>query len=264
MENAVMDFDTCYRTYYDRLYRVAYRIAGNREDAEDALQDAYVSAYRSRDSFRGDSALGTWLYRITVNSTLRYIRKRKSFPISQMAHAAGLTDEAFFESLKSRESVEDTVLTENLREACLQMFIECMPRQQRIAFVLKVLMQLPGREVADIMGISPGAVKTNVYRARQLMVAHMAGRCSLVRRGNPCSCGHWAAYTLETGKSVYFNGPAMGRNPALDYKQLFLSELGFMGKLKALYDVQPEGTPCDAFISKMKLLMAEERLVLLK
>ena len=92
MENAVMDFDTCYRTYYDRLYRVAYRIAGNREDAEDALQDAYVSAYRSRDSFRGDSALGTWLYRITVNSTLRYIRKRKSFPISQMAHAAGLTE----------------------------------------------------------------------------------------------------------------------------------------------------------------------------
>lgn len=264
MENTALDFEACYRSYYDRLYRVAYRIAGNREDAEDALQDAYVSAFRSAKDFRGQSAPGTWLYRITVNSALKYIKRRRAFPISDMARVAGISEAEFFERLGDRETVEDTVLTENLRETCLQMFLECMPRQQRVAFVLKVLMQLPGSEVAAIMGISPGAVKTNVYRARQLMVENLEGRCSLVKKGNPCNCGLWAAYARETGKASFFEGPALGRNPRLDYRQLFRSELGFLGKLMALYDVQPQGTSEDAFLERMKTLMAEGKLTLLK
>lgn len=263
MEAMPLEFEACYRDYHDRLYRVAYRITGSREDAEDALQDAYLNAYRGLSGFRGQSAAGTWLYRITVNSAFKYIKRRKSFPVSEMARLAGISESAFFERLADYETVEDTVLTENLRETCLQMFLECMPRKQRIAFVLNVLLQLPGGQVAEIMGITLGAVKTNVYRARQHMVDNMAGRCSLIKAGNPCSCGLWAAYALETGKDRYFTGGAVVRNPNLDYKTLVLSEMNLLGKMMALYDAAPQGCSGQEFIEKMRQLIAKGNLQLL-
>lgn len=263
MEAMALEFEACYRDYYDRLYRVAYRIAGNREDAEDALQDAYLNAYRALPSFRGQSTPSTWLYRITVNSALKHIKQRRGFPVSEMARMAGISEAAFFERLADHETVEDTVLTENLRETCLQMFLECMPRKQRIAFVLNVLLQLPGSQVAEIMGITRGAVKTNVYRARQHMVDNMEGRCSLIKAGNPCSCGLWAAYALETGKDRYFTEGAPVRNPQLDYKTLVFSEMSFLGKMMALYDAAPEGCSSQVFIEKMRQLISKGDLLLL-
>lgn len=263
MEATALEFEICYKDYYDRLYRVAYRIAGNREDAEDALQDAYLNAYRGLSSFRGQSTAGTWLYRITVNSALKYIKRRRSFPVSEMARLAGISEAAFFEQLADNETVEDTVLTENLREICLQMFLECMPRKQRVAFVLKVLLQLPGDQVADIMGITPGAVKTNVYRARQHMVNNMEGRCSLIKAGNPCSCGLWAAYALKTDKDRYFHHGSPVRNPQLDYKTLFKSEMNFLAKLTALYDATPDGCSSMEFIDRMQHMIAGGNLKLL-
>lgn len=263
MEAMAVEFEACYRDYYARLYRVANRIAGNREDAEDALQDAYLSAYRALPSFRGQSAASTWLYRITVNSALKYIKHRRGFPVSTMAREAGISEAAFFERLADHETVEDTVLTENLRETCLQMFLECMPRKQRIAFVLNVLMQLPGNEVAEIMGITRGAVKTNVYRARQHMVDNMEGRCSLIKAGNPCNCGLWTAYALETGKDKHFTHGSPVRNPRLDYKTLMLSEMNFLGKMTALYDAAPEGCSSQEFIQRMRQLISTGTMQLL-
>lgn len=260
----IEELEACYKNYHDRLYRAAYRITGNHEDAEDALQEAYLLAYQAFPAFRGQSAVSTWFYRITVNSAHKFIRQRKGFPVSAMARSAGISEAAFFERLADHEDVEDTVVTENIRETCLQMFLECMPRKQRIAFVLNVLMELPGNEVAEIMEITTGAVKTNVYRARQHMLNTMEGRCALIKAGNPCRCALWAAYTVKNGKDVLFSNSTPVRNSNLDYKTLALSELNFLEKVMALYNASPGGCTGDEFIERMRILIVEGDLHLLQ
>lgn len=257
-------FDEYYRDYHDQLFKVAYRIAGNREDAEDALQEAYLNAMASFDSFRGESTVSTWLYRITVNAALKFVKRRREFPVSAMARAAGISDELFFERLKSFDSVEDTVLTDNIRENCLQMFIECMPRQQRVAYVLKELLGLSCKEVAAIMGISVQGVKTNVYRARQHMVNNLEGRCALIKKGNPCQCGLWTAYALKTGKESQFPQEPVACAKQRDYRELCFSELNTLGKIRALYSSEPKGEPSDAFLARMRTLSESGELTLLK
>lgn len=257
-------FDDYYKTYHDQLYRVAYRIAGNREDAEDALQEAYLCAMTGYEGFRGESAISTWLYRITVNCTLKFVKRRREFPVSGMARAAGISDEVFFERLKSFDSVEDSVLTDNIRENCLQMFIECMPRQQRVAYVLKELLGLSCKEVASIMEISVAGVKTNVYRARQHMINNLEGRCSLIKKGNPCNCGLWAAYALQTGKKDQFPPTPVTTGRQRDYRDQCFSELNTLGKIMALYQTEPVGESSEAFLARMKALTQAGELTLLK
>lgn len=264
MNASIKEIEACYRDHHDQLYRAAYRITGSREDAEDALQEAYLLACQAFPAFRGQSAVSTWFYRITVNSAYKFIRQRRGFPVSEMAFAAGISEAEFFERLPGIETVEDTVVTENIREACLQMFLECMPRKQRIAFVLNVLMALPGNQVAEIMGITVGAVKTNVYRARQHMMNTMEGRCALIKAGNPCQCGRWAAYAVANGKAVHFDSPHPVRNANLDYKTLALSELKALDKIKALYNAAPNGCTGDEFMNRMRDLIAEGNLHLLQ
>ncbi len=263
MENTAIGFEEAYKGYFEKLYRVAFRITGNKEDAEDALQEAYINAFKGFTGFSGKSSLSTWLYRITVNSSLRFIKKRNSFPVARFAADAGLSEAGFFESLKAVEQVEDAVLAADIRESCLQMFIECMPKKQRITFVLKVLMQLSVSEVASIMDISESAVKTNVYRARQLMKEHLEGKCSLIRPDNPCNCKLWTSYAIKYGRRAYIPSLKPVNELGLDYRSIFESELSFLSKLVQLYDNQPQYMSGEAFIIRMKELMAKGSVKLL-
>ncbi|ODA39183.1 RNA polymerase sigma factor [Desulfosporosinus sp. BG] len=181
-------FDHLYADNYEKLYQLAYRLTGNREDAEDVVQEAWLNAYRSRAQFQGKSSQYTWLFKITLRCAYRFIKKKqKSLPIEDLAARMGIKEKEVFSKMKLLTPVEDQVLIAEMRESCLQMFMHCLPKQQRITFILKILLDLPGGDVADIMEISEGAVKVNVHRARSHMKENIEGRCSLIKASNPCS-----------------------------------------------------------------------------
>jgi len=151
-------FEEVYRTHAGRLYSVAFRMLGNAADAEDLLQDIFLSAHRKLGSFRGESALGTWLYRLAVNLCLDYIRSRTGRAISI---TDPLDDETGLSDVGTRGLAERTVAKMDLERAMAQ-----LPDGCRMAFVLHDIEGLEHREVAEAMGIAEGTSKSQVHKAR--------------------------------------------------------------------------------------------------
>jgi RNA polymerase sigma-70 factor (ECF subfamily) len=151
-------FEELYRTHSGRLYSVAYRMVGNQADAEDLLQEIFLSAHRKLESFRGESALGTWLYRLAVNLCLDYLRSRTGRSI-QLTDP--LDDEPTLSEPGSRGLAERTVTKMDIERALSQ-----LPEGCRTAFVLHDIEGLEHREVAEVMGIAEGTSKSQVHKAR--------------------------------------------------------------------------------------------------
>jgi RNA polymerase sigma-70 factor (ECF subfamily) len=148
-------FGELVRRHRDRLWAVALRTLGDREEAADAVQDALISAYRSAGRFRGDSAVTTWLHRIVVNACLDRVRRRAARPTVPLADTdpvpAGPVD-------------SDTAL--DVRAALLR-----LPEDQRIALILVDVQGYQVAEVAAILGVPEGTVKSRCARGRARLAA---------------------------------------------------------------------------------------------
>jgi RNA polymerase sigma-70 factor (ECF subfamily) len=160
-------FEEIYRSHASRLYSVAYRMLGNPADAEDMLQEIFLAAHRKLASFRGESALGTWLYRLAVNLCLDYLRSRTGRAISV---TDPLDDDVALTQTKSHGLADRTVTKMDLERALAQ-----LPEGCRTAFVLHDVEGLEHREVAEIMGIAEGTSKSQVHKAR-LRLRGLLGR----------------------------------------------------------------------------------------
>ncbi|MEV4196922.1 RNA polymerase sigma factor SigM [Micromonospora globbae] len=154
-------FAQLFQRHRDRLWAVALRTMGDREEAADALQDALLSAHRAAARFRGDSAVTTWLHRIVVNACLDRIRRRQAHP------TVPLPDGVRTDSGPGTGGVEpaapaydhDTALV--VREA-----LAALPAEQRAALVLVDVQGYPVAEVARILGVAEGTVKSRCARGR--------------------------------------------------------------------------------------------------
>jgi RNA polymerase sigma-70 factor, ECF subfamily len=156
-------FDEVYRAHSRKLYGLAFRMLGNPADAEDMLQEIFLSAHRKLDSFRGESALGTWLYRLAVNLCLDYLRSRTGRAI-HMTDA--LADDPVLPDASSHGLAERAVTKMDLERAIAQ-----LPEGCRTAFVLHDVQGLEHQEVGEIMGIAEGTSKSQVHKARMRLRA---------------------------------------------------------------------------------------------
>ena len=161
-------FEAIYRAHAGRLYSVACRMLGNPADAEDLLQDIFLAAHRKLDSFRGESALGTWLYRLATNLCLDHLRSRAA-KASRLTGA--LEDETGLPDAGSRRLGEQTVAKLDIERALAQ-----LPDGCRTAFVLHDIEGLEHREVAEVLGIAEGTSKSQVHKARLRLRAILAAR----------------------------------------------------------------------------------------
>jgi RNA polymerase sigma-70 factor (ECF subfamily) len=151
-------FEELYRAHAGKLFSVAYRMLGNPTDAEDLLQEVFLSAHRKLETFRGESALGTWLYRLAMNQCLDYLRSRAA-RTNQVTGT--LDDEPGLYDAGSRGLAEQTVTRMDLERALAQ-----LPDGCRAAFVLHDIVGLEQREVAEALGIAEGTSKSQVHKAR--------------------------------------------------------------------------------------------------
>jgi RNA polymerase sigma-70 factor (ECF subfamily) len=153
-------------SYSPRLYNVALRILRNSQDAEDALQETFVTALNKLDQFDGRSAFLTWIYRIAVNSSLMALRKRRSRSKREES-----IEVPGFEEIKSRQLIDwnadpsRRVMTNEMREV-MDKAIDQLPPNYRTVFVLRDLEELSTEEAAKILGISVANVKVRLMRAR--------------------------------------------------------------------------------------------------
>ncbi|MEW2220871.1 RNA polymerase sigma factor SigM [Streptomyces sp. NPDC006990] len=166
-------FGELVRRHRDRLWAVALRTLGDREEAADAVQDALISAYRAAHNFRGQSAVTTWLHRITVNACLDRVRKAAS-------RRATLTDdtERMDQLLEPQESAAAPVERQETHRQLVSALSE-LPVDQRAALVLVDMQGYPVAEAAEVLDVAVGTVKSRCARGR----ARLLPLVSHLRRG---------------------------------------------------------------------------------
>jgi RNA polymerase sigma-70 factor (ECF subfamily) len=162
------DFERLMRRYNQRLFRVARAVLRDDADAEDALQDAYVQAYRKLDGFRGEAELGTWLTRIVINQALMRVRSRsRDRRVVSFTPAGEGTRELDVADTRA-ESPSDAALRGEVRKV-LERRIDELPEVFRTVFVMREVEEMTARETADALGIPEATVRTRLFRARALL-----------------------------------------------------------------------------------------------
>ncbi len=152
-------------TYSPKVYNVALRLLGNPAEAEDALQETFLNAYRSLASFEGRSSLSTWLYRIATNASLMRLRKHRN-AISLDEPIALPDGESLPRQLVDWSQAPESVLLSAEARRTMADAIAQLPDTLRAAFVLRDIEGLSGQETAEVLGISLAAMKSRLHRAR--------------------------------------------------------------------------------------------------
>lgn len=162
-------FRTIMQRHNRRLYRIARSVLRNSADAEDAVQEAYVSAFTHLASYRGESSLAAWLSRITMNEALGRLRRRR--PTVDIATLEEMRPDAeviqFPISAHSGDPERTMAQRQILR--LVEQATDGLPEVYRLVFVTRVIEGMSVEETADLLGLKPETVKTRLHRARKLV-----------------------------------------------------------------------------------------------
>ncbi len=150
----------------DRALTLALRLVGDRQEAEELVQDAFFKAFRNLPQFRGDSRFGTWFYRILYNLCMTRLRRRMMAPTM-----LGIDDESILDRLPAED--ESVGFEERFESSDLLKFlsleVDALPPQYKSAVTLYYVQELSYEEIAGIMDIPLGTVKTCLFRGRNLL-----------------------------------------------------------------------------------------------
>jgi RNA polymerase sigma-70 factor, ECF subfamily len=200
------------RRHRDRLWAVALRTIGDREEAADAVQDALLSAHRNAARFRGDAAVTTWLHRIVVNACLDRIRRRQAHPTVPLPDG-NRGDDAPSGRPEPAAPIQDHDTALVVRDA-----LAALPPDQRAALVLVDVQGYPVAEAAEMLGVAEGTIKSRCARGRArmaVMLGHL--RPGFTPRGGSGDVGHagpgnQAAAGSVTSRAVATESPPSTRD----------------------------------------------------
>jgi RNA polymerase sigma-70 factor, ECF subfamily len=173
-------FGLLFLRHRDRLWAVAIRTLSDPEEAADALQDAMISAFRRAGSFRGDSAVTTWLHRIVVNACLDRLRRKAARPV------ADGTDERVLDNLAAGHAAPDPSAASDT-SLDVTAALRTLPPDQQAVLVLVDMLGYPVADAAEILGVSQGTVKSRCSRGRARLLPRLA---HLRQREAPGPGGH--------------------------------------------------------------------------
>jgi RNA polymerase sigma-70 factor (ECF subfamily) len=166
-------YEVLVRRYSARMLAVARRLLRNEEDARDAVQDAFMTAFRVLPRFRADGTLSTWLYRIVTNAALMTLRSTNRHPEVSLEPLLPIfaDDGHHTEPVDSLPVTTEAALHSKETRALVRACIEQLPTQYRVVVVLRDIEELDTAETAAMLGITENAVKIRLHRARQALMA---------------------------------------------------------------------------------------------
>ena len=156
-------------TYETSVYRLALRMCGNAHDAEEVAQEAFVAAWKGLPSFRGESKFSSWLYQLTTNAAIDFLRREK-----RHRAATPLEDEL---EPASPDTPQQAVEEDEVRQA-LQQALDSLTPEHREIFLLRQMRQLSYEEIGRLLNLEPGTVKSRLSRAKKQL------RQILTQKGN--------------------------------------------------------------------------------
>jgi len=180
------------------LYRLALRFLGHPEAARDATQEVLILVITQLSSFRGDSAVNTWAYRVASRHLLRQKKRdrRSRFELleAHLAQPANAIEPALL------ETAEDRLLEEELFLGCTQAMLRALDPPQRIAFVLGAVLELEASEAAAVLEVSEVTFRKRLSRARSTLDAFVSKNCGVANSGARCRCAFQVNHAHRQGR----------------------------------------------------------------
>jgi RNA polymerase sigma-70 factor (ECF subfamily) len=169
------EFARMVEAYYAMIYRLAIRMVGNTQDAEDILQETFIKAYRYLKDFDGRSSLSTWLYRVATNEALMFLRRKRPDQISIDEPVS--TDEGEAEPVQIVDwcCLPEQELLSSEARLHLDRAVDELSPSLRVVFVLRDIQGLSTQETAEVLNLSETAVKTRLSRARLRLREELSG-----------------------------------------------------------------------------------------
>jgi putative membrane protein len=169
-------FETLMRRYNRRLFRVARAILRSDDDAEDALQEAYVAAWRNIAGFRGAAQLSTWLTRIVVNEAYARLRRASRARVVPLGEGPDMNEPADAEAHGGADADPEAAAMQTEMRRLLERHIDALPEQFRTAFMLREVEELSVEEAAACLDVPEATVRSRTFRARALARVPREGR----------------------------------------------------------------------------------------
>lgn len=180
------------------LHRLAVSMLWSREDAEDATQEALIAVMTNLATFRGESSVQTWAYRIAVRL---YMRRRRSG-----TERLGMAFDAFAADLLDGLAATDSqqpdaeLLAEEVRVGCTLAVLQCLDRDDRIVFVLGDVLGLTGHDAAEVLGMTHDAYRKRLSRVRERIRHAVSSHCGIINPSAACRCARRVDRSLGSGR----------------------------------------------------------------
>jgi RNA polymerase sigma-70 factor (ECF subfamily) len=169
LEGGQSSFNRLVLKYQNKVFNLCYRMLGERSEAEDVAQEVFMTLFRSVKHFRGDSLFSTWVFRITVNhckNRLKYLSRRNYFKTQSLDQPFQTEEgEVTPDTEDEGPTPEETLISNEVKEA-VQLKIAELDTEHRTAIVLRDIQGLSYQEIAEILGLKEGTVKSRIHRAR--------------------------------------------------------------------------------------------------
>ncbi len=181
------DFSKIYDEYYPKIVRYLTRVVGESE-AEDAAQETFVKIDRSLESFRGESSLSTWIYRIATNTAMDHLRRASSNRLLLATEDKDLSSDEET-GYADNKPLLDTLLIRKDMNDCIRGVVDSLPAEYSAVLVLGEFEGLTNSEIAEVIGISLDAAKIRLHRARTKLRKALEAKCNFYRdERNELSC----------------------------------------------------------------------------
>ena len=237
--------EVIYNKYSKKIYNLAFRMTGNADEASDITQDTFIQGFNTIDKFRGESQIYTWLYKIAKNNCLNYLNKKNKTTFLSLQELIDNTSAPASEEISEDER---SFYITQVKDGCLSGLLRCLSLQQRLAFILNVLLDLPIEQVAIVIDKSENATRILVHRAKQNIKDFLCINCSLYDSKNNCRCENLINFSLKQG----WIGPHNISNSPVRIE----SEIKDLKNVVGLYKTLQESTPSDRLDKKIQLFLA--------
>ncbi len=202
MGAADRDITSLVESHGQKVFNLAFRVTGNRQDAEDVVQETFLRVFQGLAAFRGESAIATWIHRIALNLSLQAKRKLDAAYLDSLDEKiASFRDDI---PAEVRDWFDDPVqavylqaLLNEVNQGCLHFMAFRLTDEQRIPYVMYTVLRFTYREIAEALEVSAPVVKARLHRAHAAMEKFFRGRCQWLNPDDPsCTCASRVGFAL--------------------------------------------------------------------
>lgn len=261
--NSENGFKLLYELYGKKIFNLAYRITGNKEDSKDIAQETLIQVYNNIKDFRKDSHIFTWIYTIAKNISFRYQQNKKRSSTTDLEELINSSSS----NLEKPEwkvphtELEKQFYIEQVKEGCLLGLLRCLSFNQRIAFIFHTLFNISIKDISIILNKTESAARTLVHRARSNIKEFLCNNCSIYDKNNKCKCENLIDFSLKK------NWIQQYQSHQLNYEfdtiiSKIENEINNLKKIILLYQsIADQDLPSDFFQSVQILIKQQNSLI---